>query len=246
MKAPDRGNSGFWSLLRQGGMPPAIASVMGGSSAQQMAFIRSLMREQRRPEVLRTPLSELETVVFDLETTGFNVQQGDEILSIGALRVDGGEIREDDSFYTLVNCKKPVPVSITGLTGITQSMIDEAPTLMDGLHDFMNFVGGRVMVAHASAHDKSFLNAALWKTSKVNLSHRVIDTMMIARWLEPQRVNYALDELLAGRDIPIEGRHHALEDAKMTAKLWVSYLREISRRKQVETLGDLYAYLSHA
>ncbi|GIO52617.1 exonuclease domain-containing protein [Paenibacillus cellulositrophicus] len=246
MKTPERGNSGFWSLLRQGGMPSAIASVMGGSSAQQMAFIRSLMREQRRPEVLHTPLSELETVVFDLETTGFNVQQGDEILSIGALRVKGGEIKEDESFYSLVQCKRPVPSHITGLTGITQAMINEAPPLMDGLHGFMNFVGGRVLVAHASAHDKSFLNAALWKTSKVNLSHRVIDTMMIARWLEPQRASFALDDLLMAKNIPIEGRHHALEDAKMTAKLWVMYLRDISRRRQVETLGDLYAYLSHA
>ncbi|MNE53105.1 hypothetical protein D3C80_1478110 [compost metagenome] len=70
--------------------------------------------------------------------------------------------------------------------------------------------------------------------------------MMLARWLEPQRSNYTLDELLAVHNIPIQGRHHALEDAKMTARLWVSYLREISNRRQVDTLGDLYAYLSRA
>ncbi|MNC46868.1 hypothetical protein D3C75_959010 [compost metagenome] len=70
--------------------------------------------------------------------------------------------------------------------------------------------------------------------------------MMLARWLEPQRSNYTLDELLAVHGIPIQGRHNALEDAKMTAKLWVCYLQEISQKKQVETLGDLYAYLSRA
>ncbi|MBY0009020.1 exonuclease domain-containing protein [Paenibacillus typhae] len=249
MKEPNKGG-GFWNNLRQGGMPSAIASIRGGESAQQtaqqMAFIRSLMREKRRPEVLHTPLSELETVIFDLETTGFSHQHGDEIMSFGAIRVVGEEIKEDECFYTLVKCQTSIPENITRLTGITEEMTAVAPSLIDGLHNFMAFVGQRVLVAHGSAHDKSFLNAALWKTSKVQLTHRVLDTMMLARWLEPQRSNYTLDELLAVHNIPIQGRHHALEDAKMTARLWVSYLREISNRRQVDTLGDLYAYLSRA
>lgn len=243
MKEPVRGNNGLWSTFRQGGMPSAIASVMGAPTAQHMAFIRSLMREQRRPEVLGVPLSKLETVVFDLETTGFAHQHGDEILSFGAVRMVGAEIVEEEQFYTLVNCRQHVPEHITELTGITQEMTDGAPTLMNGLHDFMSFVGGRVLIAHGSAHDKAFLNAALWKTSKINLGHRIIDTMMIARWLEPQRGGYGLDELLLDRKIPIIGRHHALDDALMTAKLWKSYLDDISKRR-VDTLGDLYAYLS--
>ncbi|ETT30158.1 hypothetical protein C162_33153 [Paenibacillus sp. FSL R7-269] len=247
MKEPSKGG-GFWNNLRQGGMPSAIASMRGGESAQQtaqqMAFIRSLMREKRRPEVLHTPLSELETVIFDLETTGFSHQGGDEIMSIGAIRVVGEEIKSEECFYTLVNCGATIPDNITRLTGISAEMTSSAPPLMDGLHNFMSFVGQRVLVAHGSAHDKAFLNAALWKTSKVQLTHRVLDTMMLARWLEPHRSNYTLDELLAIHGIPIEGRHHALEDAKMTAKLWVAYIRQILQKNQVDTLGDLYAYLS--
>lgn len=247
MKEPNK-NGGFWNNLRQGGMPSAIASMRGGETAhqtaQQMAYIRSLMREKRRPEVLRTPLSELETVIFDLETTGFSHQHGDEIMSFGAIKVVGEKIKADECFYTLVNCQTSIPDDITKLTGITEEMAQSAPSLMDGLHNFMSFVGQNVLVAHASSHDKAFLNAALWKTSKVQLTHRVLDTMMLARWLEPQRSNYTLDELLYVHEIPIRGRHHALEDAKMTAQLWVAYLREISERGKVDTLGDLYAYLS--
>ncbi|MDH6426466.1 DNA polymerase III subunit epsilon [Paenibacillus odorifer] len=247
MREPNK-SGGFWSNLRQGGMPSAIASMRGGETAQQtaqqMAFIRSLMREKRRPEVLHTPLSELETVIFDLETTGFSHQHGDEIMSFGAVKVVGEQIKEEECFYTLVNCQTTIPEDITRLTGITEEMTQSAPSLMDGLHNFMSFVGQNVLVAHASSHDKAFLNAALWKTSKVQLTHRVLDTMMLARWLEPQRSNYSLDELLYVHEIPIHGRHHALEDAKMTAQLWVIYLREISERGQVDTLGDLYAYLS--
>lgn len=244
MKEPLRGSGGFWNTLRKGGMPSAIASIMGAPTAQQMAFIRSLTREQRRTETLRIPLKELEAVVFDLETTGFSAQHGDEILAFGAIRVVGDTIIEKEQFYTLVNPKIIIPAHITELTGITQEMTDKAPPLMDGLHDFMSFVGGRVMIAHASAHDKAFLNAALWKTSKVQLNHRVLDTMMLARWLEPQQAHYGLDESLARRNIPISGRHHALEDAKMTARLWVAYLREMLSQN-VTNLGDVYTHLSH-
>lgn len=247
MREPGR-SGGFWNRLKNGGMPSALASMKGGETAQQtaqqMAFIRSLMREKRRPEVLHTPLSELETVIFDLETTGFSHQHGDEIMSFGAIKVVGEQIREEECFYTLVNCQVAIPDNITRLTGITEEMTSSAPSLIDGLHNFMSFVGQNVLVAHASSHDKAFLNAALWRTSKVQLTHRVLDTMMLARRLEPQRNHYTLDELLYAHEIPIRGRHHALEDAKMTAQLWVTYLREISESGQVDTLGDLYVYLS--
>ncbi|WP_438351694.1 exonuclease domain-containing protein [Paenibacillus sp. FA6] len=227
------------------GIPSTKATSIGAPTAQYMAFIRSLLKEQRRPDALMIPLSKLETVVFDLETTGFSSQHGDGILSFGAVKMVGADIIEEERFYSLVDCRRQVPQHITELTGITQGMTDGAPPLMNGLHDFMSFVGGRVLIAHASAHDKAFLNAALWKTSKTHLRHRIIDTMMIARWLEPQRDGYGLDELLMERNIPIIGRHHALEDALMTAKLWKSYLTDISKRR-VDTLSDLYAYLSRS
>ena len=219
--------------------------MTGNPSAQQIAFIRSQMRDQRRPEALGTPLHQLETVVFDLETTGFSHQHGDEILSIGAVRTIGTKVLEQDSFHMVVNSGVPVPGPITRLTGITQEMVNAAPPLTEGLHDFMAFVEGKVLVAHAAGHDRAFLNAALWKTSKVRLTHRLLDTMMLARRLYPDEQEYHLDDLLLDRGIPIEGRHHALCDAKMTAFLWVSYIHEILMTGKAETLGDLYIYLSN-
>jgi len=244
MKEPAGSRSGFWNMLRSGGVPSAVASVFGGQSAHQMAFIRSLSREQRRPEALITPLTELETVVFDLETTGFNCQKGDEILSFGAVKMKGDRVLENETFYTLVNPRMDIPPHITDLTGITGEMVEEAPSLIEALHDFMTFIGHSVLVAHASAHDKAFLNTALWKTSKAHLNHRVIDTMMIARLLNPSRSGYGLDELLEEEGIEIKKRHHALGDSLMTARLWGGYMNRV-RDNQISTLGDLYARLSH-
>jgi len=232
-----------WHLYKVGGITPAIASMLGAHNAQQMAFIRSMTKEQRKQSPLEQPLRELETAVFDLETTGFYPNNGDEILSVGCVIMRGEEIKEQLSYYSLVNPKRKVPRHITELTGITNQMAANAPELMQVLHDFMAFVGRRVLIAHGSGHDKQFLNAALWRTSKVNLTHRVLDTMMVAKWLEPKRESYGLDELLDSYGIEVTERHHALKDSVMTAQLWQRFMAKILARN-ITTLGDLYAYLS--
>jgi DNA polymerase-3 subunit epsilon len=242
MKEP-KGVGRMWNLYKMGGFTPAIASMLGSQNAQQMAFIRNVNREQRKQSMFDMPLRELEVVVFDLETTGFYPTNGDEIISFGAVLLRGGELVESESFYSLVNPKRKIPKAIIELTGITNEMVEDAPDLMQVLHDFMEFVGRRLLIAHASGHDKQFLNAALWRTSKVNLNHRVLDTMMVAKWLEPNLAGYSLDELLESCCIPITERHHALQDSIMTAKLWQNYLARILERN-ITTLGDLYAYLS--
>ncbi|MEW9698522.1 exonuclease domain-containing protein [Paenibacillus sp. SI8] len=234
----------MWHLYKMGGLTPAITSMFDAQSAQQMAFIRSMLKEQRKDSLFEIPLHSMELVVFDLETTGFSPYNGDEIISFGAVSVIGGEIQHDQTFYSVVNPKRKIPDDIVKLTGITNEMAADAPDLIVALRDFLEFVQQKVLVAHATGHDKNFLNAALWRTSKVSLSHRVLDTIMIAKWLMPKRKNLSLDSLLHAYDIPVTTRHHALEDSLMTAQLWAKFMEEIKSR-DVDTLGDLYALLSH-
>jgi len=243
VKGPKDAKGRMLNLYKMGGLTPAIASLFGSANAQQMAFIRSISREQRKESAMELRLSEMEAVVFDLETTGFNPYNGDEILSIGAVVVRGGNFEKVEPFYRLVNPKRKIPKSITELTGITNEMAENASDLMQVLHDFMDYIGKRVLIAHGSSHDKSFLNSALWRTSKVSLTHRILDTMMIAKWLEPRAIQYGLDEVLDRYEIEITERHHALHDSVMTAKLYFKFLQMIADR-HVTTLGELYAYLS--
>lgn len=242
MKEPMKGNGGFWDAIKGGGLSPKFSSMIGAPSAQQIAFVRSLTKGKRRPETLHIPLSQLQTAVFDLETTGFHYHYGDEILSFGAVKVDGEEIT-DDVYYSLSKPSCTVPERITELTGITEEMVRDAPSLLQALREFMAFVDDRVLIAHGSAHDKAFLDVALWKTSKVHLSHRVLDTMMIAQKLEPAKKLSSLDDWLKSYKLPILQRHHALEDARMTAGLWRRMITSLKERGVI-TLGDLYSFMS--
>ncbi|WP_274363576.1 exonuclease domain-containing protein [Paenibacillus thermotolerans] len=243
MKQPDRPTLGMWRLYKMGGITPALSSMINPQNAQHMAFMRQVMKQQRTDFVMDRQLTELDVVVFDLETTGFSPNAGDEIISFGAVAVKGHEIHPEETFYMVVNPGRPIPDHIVELTGISNEEASKAPTVAEGLSRFFEFTHKRMLVAHASGHDKKFLNASLWRTSKVHMTHRVLDTLMVAKWLEPQRDNYTLDSLLADHRIPIGRRHHALDDSLATAKLWVSLLKQV-QQKNIHTLGDLYAYLS--
>ena len=233
----------MWDIYKKGGLTPAVASMFGAQNAQQMAFIRSAMKLQRQTSLFEMPLADLQAVVFDLETTGFNPYNGDEIISFGAVAVSGQNVEDHTSYYSFVNPNKAIPAEIERLTGITNEMAITAPDLIVVLHEFFAFVQKQILIAHGTGHDKQFLNAALWKTSKINLTHRVLDTMMVAKWLHPEMKTYELDRLLDKYEVPVTVRHHALEDSLMTAQLWVKMIDEIKAR-QVITLGDLYMYLS--
>ncbi|MDP5274550.1 exonuclease domain-containing protein [Chengkuizengella axinellae] len=243
MKENKPGLGRMWSLYKKGGITPAVSSMFNNQNAQQMAFIRSVMKNQRKKAISEMPLNQLEVVVFDLETTGFSPNQGDEIISIGAVLVEGTEVIKKKKFYTVTNPKREIPENIVKLTGITNEMALKGAELIEALHNFLGFVNKRVLLAHGTGHDKQFLNSALWKTSRIRLSHRVLDTMIIGKWLHPEVQNYDLDTLLNIYDIPISNRHHALEDSLMTAQLWTNFLEKILK-KNIFTLGDLYAYLS--
>jgi DNA polymerase-3 subunit epsilon len=240
----DRKPAGMWHLYKMGGITPAITSMFNAHTAQQMAFIRSMMKEQRKNSLYDIPLETVELVVFDLETTGFSPYNGDEIISFGAVSVNGTAIDDEQTFYSLVNPKREIPDEIVKLTGITNEMAADAPDLLQGLRSFLEFVQQKVLVAHGTGHDKHFLNSALWKTSKVNLSHRMLDTMMIAKWLNPKMKSFDLDTMLELYEIKPTVRHHALEDSIMTARLWAKLMTEVHDR-DITTLGDLYSHLSH-
>ncbi|WP_282936709.1 exonuclease domain-containing protein [Paenibacillus sp. RC67] len=234
----------MWHLYKMGGITPAITSMFDAQSAQQMAFIRSIMKEQRKNSLYDIALDSVELVVFDLETTGFSPYNGDEIISFGAVAVTGVSVIENQTFYKVVNPKRSIPDHVVDLTGISNEMASKAQDLIGGLRAFLEFVEQKLLVAHGTGHDKQFLNAALWKTSKVNLSHRMLDTMLLAKWLHPRLKQHDLDTLLDMYGIEVTNRHHALEDAKMTAHLWGMLIKEI-HSKGIYNLGDLYAQLSH-
>ncbi|MFC4768643.1 exonuclease domain-containing protein [Effusibacillus consociatus] len=207
---------------------------------QAEALIRHLLKEARTKEAWDVPLLETRFVVVDTETTGFNPNT-DVLIAIGAIEMIGDQIVPARTYHSLIRPEpeRMIPPVVVKLTGIRNEDVATAAELSKVLHEFLDFAKDAVLVMHHSSHDVRFLNAALWLKSRTHLTHRVIDTFDVAKWLRPSLNQYGLDELLATYQIPVEGRHTALGDARMTGQLWKLLIHE-SIEKGVSTLGDLY------
>lgn len=165
------------------------------------------------------PLSEVTFVVVDLETTGGSAATC-EITEIGAAKYRGGE--EIGSFQTLVNPGTAIPPFITLLTGITQSMTVEAPSVDAALPALLEFIGDAVVVGHNLRFDLSFLHAAANALGYERLPNRTLDTVALARRLvRPEVRNLKLSTLASHFRSPVTPTHRALDDARATAfVLW--------------------------
>ncbi|WP_126425295.1 exonuclease domain-containing protein [Brevibacillus marinus] len=229
----------LWGQQRRGNLPAALSTALSGTTLQHQAFLRSMTKDVQRAANGSLALADLEAVVVDLETTGFLAARGDEIIAIGATVVRGTTVCEAEQFYTLVQAKRDIPNHIQRLTGITSAQLQEAPTLLTALSRFFWFVGDRPLIAHHSLHERQFLQAALWKTSRTRLVHRLIDTMVLIRLCEQPLGDTTLDALCARNQIPLSHRHHAYWDAVACARLWTTYLRRVLALGYRD-LGEVY------
>ncbi len=216
----------LWDLTRERRLPASLSSAMSEHDPHHLAYLRSLAKEMNTGSNIEIPLPELEVVVVDLETTGFHAQQGDEIIAIGAVAMRGSEVLREESFSTLVQASRKIPPHIQSLTGITNQDLVTAPLPVTALSQFFQFAGNRPLVAHHSRHEREFLRAALWKTSRSRLVHRLLDTMLLIRLSTGPLGNASLDALCAMHGITIGKRHDAYHDALATAALWGIYLEK--------------------
>jgi DNA polymerase III subunit epsilon len=194
---------------------------------------------QRSFEELGTPLHDVTFCVLDLETTGGSARDC-AITEVGAVKVRGGEVV--GTFQTLVDPGAEIPPSIVLLTGITQSMVIDAPRLPEVLPTFAEFVGSAVIVGHNVRFDLSFLDAASDRLGYPRFSlNRWVDTAALARRLVRTEVrNLRLASLAAHFRSPTTPTHRALDDATATMHVFHSLL-ERAGGLGVTALEDLLA-----
>ena len=106
-------------------------------------------------------LDEVIFTIFDFETTGLSPLLGDEIVEIGAIKVCEGEII--GTYHSLINPGRDIPPEVTAINKITNEMVINAPSLLEKLPEFLDFIGENVLVAHNAPFDFSFLVNAVNK-----------------------------------------------------------------------------------
>lgn len=185
-----------------------------------------------------TPLDEGRLVVFDLETTGLYPYAGDEIISIGAVVVEHGEIDYNQTFDRLINPYRPISADTIEITGITDDMLVGEEGVFEVLSSFLDFAGDSVLVAHNAAFDLNFINLRMRRHCHSKIINPVVDTMEISQALFSTRRSHSLDSLADSFNIPLLGRHSALGDSIITAQILVTFL-PLLKARGIRTFQDL-------
>lgn len=173
-----------------------------------------------------------EYVAFDLETTGLSSRK-DTIIEIGAVILKRGV--EIDRFQTFVDPERPLEQKIVELTGISQDMLVGAPKLQEVLPKFLEFIGGRVLVAHNSDFDTGFIRAACAKLG-YEYSFTAVDTLILAQNMLPQLNKYKLDIVSAALSLPDFNHHRAGDDAMTCGLIMDRLMKKMEEELDIHTL----------
>ena len=180
-----------------------------------------------------------EFIAFDVETTGLSAVT-DRLTEIGAVRFSGGRTLE--TFSTFVNPGMHIPANITELTGIRDSDVADAPGEAEAMRAFIDFCGGRPIIAHNASFDTGFMAAAC-ERSGIEFKPVVIDTLILAQRLLPELRRHKLDIVSKHLGLPEFNHHRAFDDAEVVARMMDKFIPML-HNQGVERLSGVNELMS--
>ncbi len=162
--------------------------------------------------------SQEKLVFLDFETSGLEIGR-ESIIEIGALKCDEHGI--EHTFETFVAPIEPISPKIQNITGISNQMLDDAPTLKKSISAFADFIEGCTLVAHNANFDIPWLITALIRQGIELPFNKVICTLEWAR--KNKESQCSLGKLSKKYNIMHNNAHRALADAVTTKELFTIF-----------------------
>lgn len=147
--------------------------------------------------------------VIDIETTG-GLPKRDKIIEIGIVMYDGE--KEIGRYETLIDPGYSIPPQITRLTGITGSMVADAPKFYEVARDIVEWTQDAVFVAHNVRFDYNFIREEFARLGYTYTRKQLCTKRLARKAIEGLR-SYSLESLIHYLNIKVKHRHRALDDA---------------------------------
>jgi DNA polymerase-3 subunit epsilon len=175
----------------------------------------------------RAPWREAAFIALDFETTGLDPAR-DDVISFGLVPIDGGRIDLSAAQYREVVPRVEPRHSSIRVHHLRTQDLASAPPMAEVVDGFRQALAGRVILAWAARVEISFLKRIFggldwrWRSRTIDVRTLIMAIERDAGTLnvsEPGR--YSLASAAARYGVPVEETHHALDDAFMTAELFL-------------------------
>lgn len=189
-----------------------------------------------------TPVSELEIVALNFETTGLDMQR-DRIIAAGWVLLRGDRIVMASAREVRVGNGGAEGVGQSAVIhGITDSDLDDADSIEAMLEQLLPDLTGRAIAAHAVSIERGFLTSLLRGLGGVPLPNPFIDTMALERRLledsggsvREMHGDLTLEASRARRQLPDHQRHSAGADAVACAELLLAQIDQLGGAGKVK------------
>lgn len=168
------------------------------------------------PNDYSTPILDHQLVAFDLETSGA-YPLGADIVEFAAVKWSGGQVI--DTYQTLIKPPKPMGAFIIGIHGITNEMVESAPTISEKIHEIRAFISGSVVMAHHAPFDLGFMTHEFERAGMMIPNDPVVCTSLLSRAVIPESPNHKLQTLIQFLKLQQGKAHRALDDSQACLEL---------------------------
>ena len=173
-----------------------------------------------------------EYVVYDTETTGLN-PKSDEILSIGALKIRNNKIITSEKFEIFVKPTKEIGAESIKIHQIRNIDLQNGSEPNEAIDKFLYFIGSRPLIGYYLEFDVNMINKYLKPYLGIKLPNEQIEVSGIyhdkkIKFIPDGHIDLRFDAIMKDLELPIFGKHDAINDAIMTAMMYVK-LKNIAK-----------------
>ena len=182
-----------------------------------------LKDEQYRFLFEQAPVDEV--VVFDTETTGLSPKK-DEILSIGAVKIKGNKILMSEKFELFIKPSREINEKSIKIHQIRNVDLENGIDPHKAIVQFLHFIGSRPLVGYYLEFDIKMMNTYVKPWLGINLPNPQIEVSGLyhdkkIKFIPDGVIDLRFDVMMNDLGLPIFGKHDALNDAVMTAMMYI-------------------------
>jgi len=171
-----------------------------------------------------------EIVVFDTETTGLDVKK-DEVLSIGAVKIKNNKILTSQTFEVYLKNSSEISSKSIEIHGIRPCDLEDAKEPNMAIKEFLHFVGSATLVGYYLEFDVNMINKYIKPMLGITLPNKMVEVSEIyfdkTITLIPQgNIDLRFDTIMRNCNLPMMGAHNAVNDAIMTAMIYLKLTKE--------------------
>ena len=166
-----------------------------------------------------------EMVVFDTETTGLDPKK-DEILSIGAVILKNNVILTSKTFEIFLKPTQTISEKSITIHNIRPCDLQGAQQPQKAIESFLRFIGSRALIGYYLEFDVAMINKYIKPWIGITLPNRQIEVSSLyfdkkINLIPQGNIDLRFDTILRNLNVPNMGQHNAVNDAIMTAMIYL-------------------------